>query len=289
MNRRRTWLLVTGAAALVFSLWLALRSNEWVPEPMADLEMRCFDESAPVPWSFCINRAREGTSGDVLYHLHGRNGSARWWNDATYYTAKVHEAWRAHGTKPPIVVSISFGKLWLLNDDLLPVFLETVLARVERELGIEVAHRMIVGESMGGINTLIAALKTQGVFTKAAALCPPLATVSPYASLGELYDYVSKSSTSWRRAAMLLVFARRFFSDEAAWGRYDPLRLAREYRGDTKLYLSCGAQDDWGCMEGSLALVTNLEESGRAITFERRPGGHCDIDAGSLARFLAEP
>jgi pimeloyl-ACP methyl ester carboxylesterase len=162
---------------------------------------------------------------------------------------------------------------------------------------------MVVGESMGAVNALLVALRRPGRVDRVAALCPPLSTGSPFAGLAETSSLVAASSTTWQRAFMLRGLARHFFRSEAAWRRHDPVRLAREASAEEtpELYLLCGRRDEWGCMEGSLALVeaarareasgVSMEASGsatRALAIEWHPrdGGHCDVDVPSLARFL---
>lgn len=292
MTRRRKWqfaaLVVIVLCGLAGTLW---PSSEWVPTPMNGLEMKCFSESTPVEWSFCINSIPGSASQDVLYHFHGRNGAATWWNDETYYSGEVQRFWSENGIAQPTVVSISFGHLWILTsaeDGLLQVFTEHVMPRVEAEIHHRIARRMLVGESMGGVNALVVALKTKGLFSKVAALCPPLPTVSPAASLRELLTSTRRTSTSWRRAAMMLWFSRQFYPTDAAWLDNNPVPVSEraEPLENVDFYVSCGARDDWGCQEGAELVVNNLKKRGSRVEWHLRPGGHCDIDSSSLARFL---
>ncbi|MCX6123756.1 MAG: alpha/beta hydrolase-fold protein, partial [Proteobacteria bacterium] len=172
-------------------------------------------------WSYCVNQTSNYDSQTILYHFHGRNGAATWWNDDTYYSAEIQRHWRQTGVTPPLVVSISFGKLWLLVDweaanapNLYHIFLDTAMQTVEQRLGMPIKERMLVGESMGGFNALLIGLKDKSRFLKVAALCPPLPTVSPFASWHDKISYVTASSTSWKRATTLLFFAHIFFPDK---------------------------------------------------------------------------
>jgi len=199
------------------------------------------------------------------------------------------------GIELPIVVTISFGPIWLLTDDahhnLMKVFLETIVPRVEREIGQPVVRRFAVGESMGGYNALLVGLKASQKFSRVAALCPPLSTVSPYTASGSVFDYISTSSTSFKRGLMLFIFGRTFFTDQMSWERNDPVHLAAAMPLGTgpQIYLSCGRHDQWGCFEGAEALVSSINKRGVMIDWHPNEGGHCDIDANSLARFLVQP
>ncbi len=280
---------------LIFLLSVAACNNEkWKPAPMANVDMQCYEENVPISWSYCINKAEDFTNEVVLYHFHGRNGNATWWNDDSYYTADVHRHWQKVGISPPIVVSVSFGKLWLLIDsadepNIYQIFLKHVMEVVESKLGAPIRERMLVGESMGGFNALLVGLKDKVRFSRVAALCPPLPTVSPFASWKEKLTYIADSSLSWKRAAMLVFFAYKFFPDRDTWTMNDPLSLTSKVEKDKtpNLYLTCGAIDSWGCMEGSEAIAKAVAAKSGEIEWIPRSGGHCDIDSKSLAEFLA--
>lgn len=267
------------SAIFFFSLATHAISSEWVPVPIVGVTMKCFEEKLPVAWSFCINKTLASSSKNLIYHFHGRNGAATWWNDQTYYTGKVHSNWLANNEPPPIVASISFGKLWLLIDDpnatenLHRFFLDHAMKRIEQEIGSPIEQRMAVGESMGGVNALILAMKSKGVFSKVASLCPVLPPVSPFAPIRELYTYVVRSSMSLKRALMTYLFSKKFYPSESVWKENDPLHLSKSFTvdGAPSLYLSCGEKDEWGCLEGSQQLVAKfrLQEGGLSGTNAR--------------------
>lgn len=270
--------------------------SDWEPVPIAGLATECSDVAGSVPFRLCVHRTSESTSRDLVIHLHGRRGDATWWNDREYYTGEVHAAWMRAGTPAPLVVGVSFGPLWLLTDEstgdgapaLLDVFDHEVMPAIERVIGFEPRQRIVVGESMGAVNALLVALRRPGRVDRVAALCPPLSTGSPFAGLAETSSLVAASSTTWQRAFMLRGLARHFLRSEAAWRRHDPVRLAREASAEEtpELYLLCGRRDDWGCMEGSLALVEAARARSLALEWHPRDGGHCDVDVPTLARFL---
>lgn len=292
MRRRVTGFLVALVVATVSIV--AWPSPDWVPVPIQGLKMRCFEETKPVPWSFCIHQVPGSTNRDVVYHFHGRNGAATWWNDETYYSREVMDFWAEARVAPPTVVGVSFGALWILTDTpegLLPVFTNDVIPKVEAQLGKPIARRMLVGESMGGLNALVIGLKTTGTFSRIAALCPPLPTLSPNASISDKVAYVRRTSTTWRRAALMQWLSDRFYPTEADWLSNHPFPLSQQPNAllGTEFYLSCGARDEWGCQEGAEAVVTNLERHGNKVEWHLQPGGHCDIDSRSLAQFLGAP
>jgi len=271
--------------------WVFKPASPYVAEPISTVEMHCFAETQPVPYSFCINRVRGSQNRDVVFHFHGRNGDATWWNDSPSYSGEVVRRWAQTQQQAPIVVSISFGALWLLDDSLMAVFEHEVMPRVERELGEKPTRLMAVGESMGGLNALLAALKMPNRFSKVASLCAPLATVSPFAALADIAQFVFSSSTSMKRAVMMMVFSRKFYPSEAHWLANHPMPLSQREtpRSGTAFYVTCGAKDEWGCTGASEQLVTTLRARGATVDWVPRPGGHCDIETDSLADALVAP
>jgi hypothetical protein len=242
-------------AALTFNLSFVF-ADDWKPIPIEGITMRCFQEKEPVEWSFCLNTVEGSKNNDLIYHFHGRNGAATWWNDRDYYTGKVYAKWLEKKYAPPTVATVSFGKLWFLTErsdektgGLYHVFMDQVTKRVEKEIGNPISRRFIIGESMGGVNALITAFKSGKTFYKVAALCAPIQTISPYASVSEIYHYVTEATTSWKHALMMMFFSRRFFPSEEIWNDNDPLQLSVTAKPDLEpiFYLSCGKQDDWGC------------------------------------------
>ncbi|MEM6537208.1 MAG: alpha/beta hydrolase-fold protein [Pseudomonadota bacterium] len=285
------FLIVVVAALLIVSR----KPSEYVPTPIAGVEMQCFEEIEPVSWSYCINRVEASTNTDIIYYLHARNGNATWWNDRSYHTAELYKVWDAEGQDPPTVVAISFGKLWMLSEHdrivdggLYGVFLNNVIPRVEAKLGAPIGQRMVAGISMGGFNTLLLALKSKGVFVKAASICSPLPIVSHHDGLGSVITSAKESDTSFKRALLLWQFSRQYYPSREIWKRNNPLSLSTEFDAESgpALYLTCGKADDWGCFKGSELLAANIDRAGGSIEWVPREGGHCDMEYTSLANFL---
>ncbi|NQZ12240.1 MAG: hypothetical protein HRT35_34240, partial [Algicola sp.] len=105
---------------------------DYKPDQVANIEMTCFKENAPVVWSYCVNRASgEPASNTLVYHFHGRRGNETWWNDKYFYSGELYSDWKKSGASPPVVVSVSFGPLWLLKEgELLDTFVDVVMPKV---------------------------------------------------------------------------------------------------------------------------------------------------------------
>lgn len=214
---------------------------------------------------YCVYRARSGTNGDIVYHLHGRNLDEQIWNDDTYWTSMVQANWQRSNALPPTVVVVSFGPTWLLapkgrlqESGLLDEFISK-LPEIEKNVGIP-KRRMLLGESMGGLNVLIAGLSYPNSFVKIASLCPGVYATSPFASFSEMRRTLERTGADPKIGFGVWLLAKKYVDDETEWKRINPLDLVK--RAD--------------------------EASRRGVLTEWHPlyGGHCAIDTSSLARFL---
>jgi enterochelin esterase-like enzyme len=242
---------------------------------------------------YCIYRAQSGTNGNVVYHLHGRNLDEQIWNDDTYWTSMVQAIWQQTKILPPEVVVISYGPTWLLvpkgqkqDSGLLEEFM-TKLPQIDKKTGTP-NQRLLLGESMGGLNVLIAGLTYPQSFAKIASLCPGVYATSPFASLSEMQATLKRTGADPKIGFGIWLMAKNHLADEAEWKRASPLELIERANGQfPALYLSNGLYDGYGNFEGSQILANKAAERGVSVEWHPLYGGHCAIDASSLARFLA--
>jgi pimeloyl-ACP methyl ester carboxylesterase len=242
---------------------------------------------------YCVYSAKAGSNGDVVYHLHGRNLDAQIWNDDTYWTSMVQANWQHTKTLPPTVVVISYGPTWLLvpkgkkqDSGLLQDFMAK-LPEIDKKTG-RPKRRILLGESMGGLNVLIAGLTYPQSFAKIASLCPGVYGTSPFASLSAMNDALKRTGADPKIGFGIWWMASAYVADEAEWKRISPLELIT--RANTQypaLYLSNGLYDAYGNFEGSQLLADKATQQGVSVEWHPLYGGHCAIDAASLARFLA--
>lgn len=295
--RRR---VAVGLAGLVLAL---VGAGAWLyralGRPLADTRVayepaaaECVED--PAGFRYCIYRAPQGTDGRVAYHLHGRNLDENAWNDDTYYTSMVQAQWAERGVRPPIVVGVSFGPLWLLTaqnaapkSGLLEVFRDRVLPAVEARTGPPRA-RLVFGESMGGVNALAAGLALPGLFERVVALCPPLYTTSPFASWEDTRAALEATGAEPRLVLALRALATDYFADEAAWQAFSPNTRVRTPppAGAPSLYVSVGLYDAYGAYVGAERLVTDARAAGWRVEWRPLYGGHCAVDVASVATAL---
>lgn len=290
---RIRWLVIIAVGALVwltYKAWTDL-TRPWGSQKVAfaAADQQC---GASGKLRYCVYRAVGGTNGDVLYHLHGRKLDERIWNDDTYLTAMVQAQWQATGMLAPTVVALSYGDSWLLTPKGAREesgLLEDLMGRlpeIERKTGAP-RRRLLLGESMGGLNVLIAGLSEPRVFSKVAALCPGVYVDSPFGSLSAMKAAIERTGANPKMAFGIWLLARRYLSGEAEWRRVSPLsQIERAGPEFPALYLSNGLYDAYGNYEGTQLLAERA--AARGVFTEWRPlyGGHCATDIASLANFL---
>jgi len=242
---------------------------------------------------YCVYRATSGTSNDVVYHLHGRNLDEQIWNDDTYWSAMVQAHWQKANMLPPTVVVVSYGPTWLLapkgkqpDSGLLDDFMAR-LPEIDGKTGTP-RRRLLLGESMGGLNVLVAGLSHPGTFAKIASLCPGVYATSPFASFSAIKDTLARTGGDPKIGFGIWLLARQYVADEAEWQRISPLALIRRANAQyPALYLSNGLYDAYGNFEGTQMLADSAARRGVSVEWHPLYGGHCAIDASSLAQFLA--
>ncbi len=151
--------------------------------------------------SFSIFRASTGVNQDIIYHFHGRNLDNTIWNDDTYFTSLIQSDWQKSNIKPPTVVLISYGPEWLLTpknsmieSGLMDDFISN-LPLIESKIGIP-QNRILLGESMGGLNVLILGLSHPELFSRVASLCPGVYLDSPFSDFEKMQEALKRTGAT---------------------------------------------------------------------------------------------
>ena len=297
-HSRRARIILSVVLALALAAWLLWREHM---RPQGDQRVAyvpaaatCTDD--PGGFTFCIYRAPQGTDGRVAYHLHGRNLDARAWNDDTYYTSMIQARWAEWGATPPIVVSVSFGPVWLLarqgrasRSGLLETFRDRVLPAVEAQTGAP-RGRLVFGESMGGVNALALGLSLPDRFEGVAALCPPLYDASPFVDLETARAVMARTGAEPKLVLSLRSLATDYFADDAEWQAFSPNARVQNAAppGAPWIYLSVGLYDAYGAYAGAERFSRDARAHGWRVYWRPLSGGHCAVDVDSAARALLE-
>lgn len=300
--RKHRWKLgaaVLLSAAAIFAAYLHVTT----PSGNASLAFlpsteTCFDAGdSKQRWSYCVHEAPQGVNPNTVYILHGRNKNAHTWNDDTYYTAQIQKQWETMGVRPPRVVVVSFGPLWLLTpknsaaqSGLLDLFIQTVIPTIEARIG-KPAKRFLMGESMGGLNALIVAMSTHGIFDRVISLCPVVYQESPFSDLAAIQSFIRRTGADPKTIYGIFSIAKYYMANEAEWKSISPLHLldrvsASEVRHMSELYVSCGLYDKYGNYEGVELFAERAKKKGFKVRWHPLYGGHCAIDIASVAEEL---
>ena len=243
---------------------------------------------------YCVHRAAGGVNGDVVYHLHGRNLEAEVWNDPTYFTAMLQAYWQNAGLLPPTVISLSYGPVWLLaskgqarSSGLLDTIWRDISA-IEARLAPP-RRRLLMGESMGGLNSLVLGFSQPQHFEKVAALCPAVYKESAFTPLSQIREGIRRTGADPRIVFGIWQLSREFVANAEEWSRFSPLALiesAPVQQMRFSLYLSAGLYDRYGLYEGTEQLAQRAAQRGVPTDWHPLYGGHCAIDIVSLGSFL---
>jgi hypothetical protein len=269
----------------------------------------CSNLDTPIPGQkgqICVYPGER--NADVLYYLHGKDGSAEQWAYEGFWSQQLRDYWKAKGEAAPTVVSVSLGPIWLLSPKtkapggigLFDLFVGKLIPAIEAKIGGLKGRRLLLGDSMGGFNSIQLGMKTD-LFVKVAALCAPMGdgTVGPFSSDDAVATYI-RNSTAFKSAhhtfdelkesfdTIKMVVGVFWTADE--WPASDPIALAQNLRGPRHAawYLAAGYFDRYLAYEGNVAFADRLARSGTNVDWRPQWGDHCAVDVPSLAEFLVK-
>lgn len=261
-------------------------------------ESACGTVASPVQWQYCIYTTPGSANPDVIYHLHGAGEDERSWetNGAGDF---MSDAWLKAGKPAPTIVSVSFGRTWLLasrnesqDSGLYEVFVNSVIPYIENRVlnGVH-GKRSLFGYSMGGYNGSQLYLKNPELFHRVVLGCPALSNVSPYATRSEIDDYIRRTGAHPLYVQYMLGIVHNYYPDDGSYRLDSPLDRADKDVNPLypPLHISCGDRDEFGFHEGALLMADLVRSKGANVTWESIPGGrHCDMNRVSVAQFLME-
>jgi S-formylglutathione hydrolase FrmB len=272
-----------------------LQNQETTPTIESHGQYNCSTETLiGVSFKYCFKRGDQaGINQDIVYFLHGLEGNEKTWFSQKAGTAYIDHLWSKWGYNPS-VVTISFGDAWILVNNprfqLLSFFKKVVMPFLESKVGfLGQGRRILVGQSMGGLNAAIASLKSPGLFSKVALLCPAITNVGPFSSQQEIENYIERTGANPKRVNLMLTLSKKIFVNPLDWQNHDPLHLLKKYQGTkSKYYISTGVIDDYGFEEGTELFTRFSRQKGFHTWWVPAPGVHCDFDRPTTARFIME-
>jgi hypothetical protein len=150
----------------------------------------------------------------------------------------------------------------------------------------------LLGESMGGHNTIMMYLRAPQLFRKFGLMCPALTTNSPF--LGEpAWLAAMDPDADWYRSISYKASMVFFFGNEDAWNLASPLKYAAQsYRPLAKpgaIFISSVRTDYFGFNSGGQAFAAVMRAKGHVVqTHQSVNTQHCYIQTDALARFFVQ-
>jgi S-formylglutathione hydrolase FrmB len=252
-----------------------------------------------IDYRYCITRTKGSTNHDVIYFLHRAGGDEASWDHLQTGEA-LAPAWRELKYQDPIIISVSFGKSWLLADvksdrqpAYLPLFLDEIMPSLEKKIEGGVGKRSILGFSMGGYNGAELALRSSHLFDRVALMCPWLSIVDPFLPDANIEKVIAKMPKTTKPDAVrgLVAWVREAFGTKMAWSRHDPQALIMNAKNlKPAFFVSCSRDDEKGFFEGSEAFEKVAAKKTHAEFVPVERGGHCAETPESwaaVAKFLA--
>jgi hypothetical protein len=292
---KKFWIVLLILIGVSFYIWNFISSRPGEQKVTYEPSIKeCFsveNEST----RYCVHKAKQGNNGGIVYHLHGRNLDEHTWNDDTFYTSLIQNYWATSNRIPPIVVTVSYGPIWLLTkkgslekSGLLDRFILGTIPKIEAQLAMTPTYRAVMGESMGGLNSLIAGLSYPLVFNRVAALCPSVYRVSPFDSFRTIWNEIKVTGAEIRVIGGLILLAREYVSNVSEWEAIRPLTLIKNLDSQAKIdiYLSAPLYDRYGLFSGASDMADIAKSRGLSLKWHPLYGGHCAVDINSIGEFL---
>lgn len=253
----------------------------------------CFQEEGI---DYCFFKANQGTNKNIIYYLHGKNADSRYWNKENALGYQIQKKWWIKKQIPPLVVSVSLGKSWLISplshlqaSGLLEIFKNKIMPRVERLQG-RPQKRIVLGNSMGGLNALILGLSLGDTFDKIIALCPGVFKQPLYSSDLDTRPIADEINADQKFIDYFIELTKKYVSNDLEWKKISPLHLIDSFQAPkTSFYLWSGKNDRHGGFKGSELLAQKISKKANPLTWMASEGGHCDqINFSSLAQALID-
>ena len=224
-------------------------------------------------------------TASVIYYWHGIDGTPQ----QIFSTKLMSDLSAKLGPKMPIVVALSLGTRGLVTDQTMSA-VQFGLFGVEKKISqTKKFNRILLGNSMGGYNSLRTLAGMPSRFSSVAALCPALITFDPYNSQ-DVDAYMLRNAAHFDDKFFAEVFdlLKTTFPNKPDWTANDPFTFLAQGAYDHKnLFLSVGQQDTLGFQEGTAAFATQAQTHGIAVKSAPVDGGHCAFDQAALFDFLA--
>lgn len=247
--------------------------------------------------TYCLT---PGSKARTLVFFHGiMNNEAGWAGKAARALTKSFRTLRAD---PPTVLTVSMGRIFFLSGRRLENGMTDVeevtetLVKLVKRLGLSnfesPSQLDLMGDSMGGNNSLHVYLRNPELFRKFAMICPANSRVSPFSPLSIWEKNLEDEGANYLYSMALRKTLQHFYLNQAIWESESPLQFVRKsYKPLSKpqpIFIGIVEHDPYGFNKVERDLADLFEKNGHPVTFTRTDAGHCYIDSEPLARFFLQ-
>lgn len=248
-----------------------------------------------VKYEWCITPTDRTKNPNIMYFMHGMWSSENVW-DKNAENKQIKKEWDRLGYTSPTVISITFGRQWLLTEvdgskKLYNIVMDHIMPELEAKAGgLGKGQRQLMGRSMGGFNSSQLFMKNPRMFDRVALYCPAITTVGPHSSQAEIDAFIKRTGAKKSKLKKVLDWTREEFPTLADWNQHSPVVLAEKdfNKNYPALFISCGAQDEYGFYEGAKYLADLAKERGLETEWAPVKGDHCTLDPIKAAQFFAK-
>jgi S-formylglutathione hydrolase FrmB len=246
-------------------------------------------------FKYCIHKTNNSKNRNLVYYFHGLGGDEHEWENKDF-AIKMQRYWETNKIEAPIVVSVSLGKSWFLipknsthHSGLLEIFNTQILPQIEAKLNQSLDSRILLGSSMGGTNVLSLLLNSPELFSKAAALCPVVSSLSPFSTQDEIHNYILLNNATPSYIDRIIEFGKLYFPHHNSWKNAHPFELIKKYALKTNLkpiFLSIGKADEYGVFNDMDYFQELYQDYNGEVSWYPTPGKHCSFNIYKTAEFI---
>lgn len=245
--------------------------------------------------NYCLT---PGSKTRTLVFFHGIMNDRNGWNGKA--GRLLTKSFKALKAEPPTVLTVSMGRIFFLSGRRLANGMTDVeevtqtLVRIVKRLQLSnfegESSLDLMGDSMGGNNSLHVFMRNPELFRRFAMICPANSRVSPFAPTVTWERNLRDEGANYVYSMALRKTLQHFYENEATWESESPLKfIQKSYKPMAKpgpIFIGIVEHDPYGFNKVESDLADLLKANGHDVTFTRTDAGHCYIDSEPLAKFF---
>jgi pimeloyl-ACP methyl ester carboxylesterase len=275
---KKTIIPFVAATLAMAAVALVLPSQCWAGFKNSYSESRDCGSEGDV--NYCFWKGDEGTL-EVVVYLHGVGRTQTDW-DEDKVTREINEQWQKTETLRPHVIGLSYGRFWWFQDSEYGNELTKTLLRVEDKFAVQPESRALLGDSMGGHNSLRWASHEPALFDKLVVICP---------AIPKTFTEVEEGSGGiWPFNSGVQAVFHRLYPDSKAresFGVGDMFDLTA-LSTIPEIMVAATPTDHYGFYAGNIDLkdqLFELKEEG-TVKFHKEKVRHCLVSGKVVANYL---